>query len=57
MPEPCIPHQAQAQGMWHDEKFHDIGGLTKGKEPEGDPGGKGETPFLGKEAVMMIYSR
>jgi hypothetical protein len=57
MSEPCIPRQAQAQGMWHDEKFHDIGGLTKGKEPEGDPGGKGETPFLGKEAVMMIYSR
>jgi hypothetical protein len=28
--------------------------LTKGREPEGDPGGKGTTPFPEEEAVMVI---
>jgi hypothetical protein len=25
LPEPRVPHQAQAQGLWHDEEFHDLG--------------------------------
>jgi hypothetical protein len=50
-----IKHKLKECGMMRN--FMTLGALTKGKEPEGDPGGKGETPFLGKEAVMMIYSR
>jgi hypothetical protein len=37
------------------KNFMTLGALTKGKEPEGDLGGKGATPFPGEEAIMMIY--
>jgi hypothetical protein len=39
------------------KNFITSGALTKGKEPEGDPGGKGMTPFPTEEAVMAIYDR
>jgi hypothetical protein len=29
--------------------------LSKGKKPEGEPGGKAVTPFPGEEVVMSIY--
>jgi hypothetical protein len=35
--------------------FMTSGALSKGKEPEGDPGEKGMMPFPGEEVVMMIY--
>jgi hypothetical protein len=31
------------------------GALTKGRKPEGDPGGKATAPFPKEEAVMSIY--
>jgi hypothetical protein len=37
------------------KNFMTLGALTKGKEPEGDLGGKGATPFPEEEAIMMIY--
>jgi hypothetical protein len=40
----------------YDEKVYDLGALSKGKKPEGDPGGKGSPHFPGDEAVMSIYS-
>jgi hypothetical protein len=37
------------------KNFMNSGTHSKGKKPEGDPSGKGSTPFLGEEAVMLIY--
>jgi hypothetical protein len=31
------------------------GSLARGKEPKGDLGGKGATPFPEEEAVMTVY--
>jgi hypothetical protein len=31
--------------------------LTKGKKPEGDPGGKAATSFPREESVISIYGR
>jgi hypothetical protein len=40
----------------HDVKLHDLRrALSKGKKPEGDPGGKGVAPFSEEEVVMSIY--
>jgi hypothetical protein len=38
------------------KNFMTSGALSKGKKPEGDPGGKGVAPFPREEAVMSIYS-
>jgi hypothetical protein len=39
------------------KNFMTSGALSKGKKPEGDPGGKGVAPFpREEEAVMSIYS-
>jgi hypothetical protein len=35
--------------------FMTLGSLSQGKEPEGDPSGKGTTPFPREEAVMTVY--
>jgi hypothetical protein len=37
------------------KNFMTSGALSKGKKPERDLGRKGATPFLGEEAVMLIY--
>jgi hypothetical protein len=37
------------------KNFMTLGALTKGKEPEGDMGRKGMTPFPEEEVIMMIY--
>jgi hypothetical protein len=34
--------------------FMTLGALSKGKKPEGGPGGKAVTPFLGEEVIMSI---
>jgi hypothetical protein len=39
------------------KNFMTSGFLTRSKETEGDPGGKGTTPFPGKESVMTLYDR
>jgi hypothetical protein len=36
------------------KNFMTSGALTKGNEPEGDPGKKGVTPFPKEEVVMVI---
>jgi hypothetical protein len=37
------------------KNYKTTGALTKGKKPEGDPGGKATVPFPGDEVVMSIY--
>jgi hypothetical protein len=37
------------------KNFLTFGALSKGKNPEGDPGEKGVARFPREEAVMMIY--
>jgi hypothetical protein len=37
------------------KNFMALGALSKGKKPEGEPGGKGAAPFPREEAVMTIY--
>jgi hypothetical protein len=50
-----IKHKLKECGMM--KNFLTSGALAKGKEAEGDPGGKGTTPFPGEETVMMIHGR
>jgi hypothetical protein len=37
------------------KNFMTSGSLAQGKDPEGDSGGKGMTPFLREEVVMTVY--
>jgi hypothetical protein len=55
MPEPLIPYQTQAQGLHHDEKFHDIGVLSKRRKPMGDLGWKDVTLIPVEAVVMTIF--
>jgi hypothetical protein len=48
-----IKHKIKEYAMM--KNFMTSGVLTRGKKPEGDPGGKGTTPFPKEEAVIMIY--
>jgi hypothetical protein len=38
---PCVPHQAQAQEMWHDKKIHDLRGSHQGQGARRRPRQKG----------------
>jgi hypothetical protein len=48
-----VKHKPKYCGMI--KNFMTSGFLTRGKEPKGDLGGKGATPFPGEEAVMTVY--
>jgi hypothetical protein len=54
VPEPRLPHQAQAQGLWHVEEFHWLGSLTRGMEVDEVPDEGDMTPFLREDMVMII---
>jgi hypothetical protein len=49
LPEPRIPHQAQAQEIRHDEKLHDF------REPHLGPNGSDTMSFPKENAIMMVY--
>jgi hypothetical protein len=55
MSKPLVPHQAQAQGLRHNEEFHDLGVPHPGMELDEDSGGNDTMPFLKEDAVMVIY--
>jgi hypothetical protein len=48
-----IKHKLKECGMM--KNFMTTGALTKGKEPKGDSGRKGVTPYPEEEVVMVIY--
>jgi hypothetical protein len=48
-----IKHKLKERTMM--KNFVTSGALSKGKKTEGDQGGRGATPFLGEEVVLMIY--
>jgi hypothetical protein len=50
---PMLKHKLKDCTMM--KNFMTSGAHSKGKKPEGDPGGKGMSSFPGKVAAMMIY--
>jgi hypothetical protein len=53
--EPYIPRQAQAQGLQHDEEFHNLRVPDPGYGTQGSPGGSVSMPFPREDAVMTVY--
>jgi hypothetical protein len=57
--EACLNHMYPVKHKLKDyvmmKNFMTSGSLTRDKEPKGDSGGGGTTPFLDEEVVMMVY--